>query len=222
MEDLIPRTIPALQGFDVAGVNEASFEVGGDYYEFIPLPDDRWGIVIADVVGKGIGAALLVSAIRASMYALVGRELATRAVMRRANRFFHDSVEEGKYVTLFYAVLDVFYRRRSFWIHCFNVSDNSLGYFTKTIISNRYIKRKKRFFYRRCDFCCIKLNNLPVSFLNCAHKDIELPLLIWPRYTSAPYPTSTHLDVHRTMFPSSKTPVDSAQEHKKRRSARRL
>jgi sigma-B regulation protein RsbU (phosphoserine phosphatase) len=111
MEDLIPRTIPALRGFDVAGVNEASFEVGGDYYEFIPLPDDRWGIVIADVVGKGIGAALLVSAIRASMYALVGRELATRAVMRRANRFFHDSVEEGKYVTLFYAVLDVPSRR---------------------------------------------------------------------------------------------------------------
>ena len=111
MEDLIPRTIPPLEGFDVAGVNEASFEVGGDYYEFIPLPDDRWGIVIADVVGKGIGAALLVSAIRASMYALVGRELATRAVMRRANRFFHDSVEEGKYVTLFYAVLDVPSRR---------------------------------------------------------------------------------------------------------------
>ncbi len=111
MEDLIPRTIPPLEGFDVAGVNEASFEVGGDYYEFIPLPDDRWGLVIADVVGKGIGAALLVSAIRASMYALVGRELATRAVMRRANRFFHDSVEEGKYVTLFYAVLDVPSRR---------------------------------------------------------------------------------------------------------------
>ena len=111
MEELLPRTIPTLQGFDIAGVNEASFEVGGDYYEFIPLPDDRWGIIIADVVGKGIGAALLVSAIRASLYALVGRELAARAVMRRANRFFYDSVEEGRYVTLFYAVLDVPSRR---------------------------------------------------------------------------------------------------------------
>ena len=111
MEELIPRTIPTLEGFDIAGVNEASFEVGGDYYEFIRLPDDRWGIIIADVVGKGIGAALLVSAIRASLYALVGRELAARAVMRRANRFFYDSVEDSKYVTLFYAVLDVPSRR---------------------------------------------------------------------------------------------------------------
>ena len=111
MEDLIPREIPMLDGFDIAGVNEASFEVGGDYYEFIPLPDDRWGIIIADVAGKGIGAALLVSAIRASMYALVDRELAARAVMRRANRFFYDSVEDGRYVTLFYAVLDVASRR---------------------------------------------------------------------------------------------------------------
>ena len=92
MEELLPRTIPTLRGFDIAGVNEASFEVGGDYYEFILLPDDRWGIIIADVVGKGIGAALLVSAIRASLYALVGRELAARALMRRANRFFYDSV----------------------------------------------------------------------------------------------------------------------------------
>ena len=111
MEELIPRTVPTLQGFDIAGVNEASFEVGGDYYEFIPLPDDRWGLIIADVVGKGIGAALLVSAIRASLYALVGRELAARAVMRRANRFFYDSVEDSRYVTLFYAVLDVPSRR---------------------------------------------------------------------------------------------------------------
>ena len=107
MEDLVPRGIPTLEGFDISGVNEASFEVGGDYYEFIPLPEDRWLMIIADVAGKGIAAALQVAAIRASIYALVGRELAIRAVMRHANRFFHDSVDAGRYVTLFYAVLDV-------------------------------------------------------------------------------------------------------------------
>ena len=111
MQGLLPNTTPALPGFDIAGAHETSLEVGGDYYEFIELGDDRWGVVIADVVGKGIAAALMVSAIRASIASLVGHELAVRAIMRRANRFFHESVGEGKYVTLFYAVLDVPHRR---------------------------------------------------------------------------------------------------------------
>ena len=107
MADLLPRSTPAITGFDIAGAHESSLVVGGDYYEFIPLPEDRWGVVIADVVGKGIAAALLVAATRASISSLVGHELAVRAIMRRANRFFHESVEEGRYVTLFYMVLDV-------------------------------------------------------------------------------------------------------------------
>ena len=111
MEELLPNNAPALSGFDIAGSHATSREVGGDYYEFIPLGDDRWGIVIADVVGKGISAALLVSAIRASIYALVGHDLAVRSILRRANRFFNESVESGKFVTLFYGVLDVRHRR---------------------------------------------------------------------------------------------------------------
>ena len=111
MQELLPNNAPDLPGFDIAGSHATSLAVGGDYYEFIPLGDDRWGVVIADVVGKGIAAALLVSAIRASIASLVGHELAVRAIMRRANRFFHEAVEEGKYVTLFYAVLDIRHRR---------------------------------------------------------------------------------------------------------------
>lgn len=107
MEDLLPKNTPSLAGFDVAGALDASRAVGGDYYEFIPLGEDRWGVVIADVVGKGIAAALLVAATRASISSLVGHDLAMRAVMRRANRFFNESVEEGRHVTLFYMVLDV-------------------------------------------------------------------------------------------------------------------
>ena len=120
MEGLLPHTTPSLPGFDIAGAHEASREVGGDYYEFIPLVDDRWGVVIADVVGKGIAAALLVSAIRASITSLVGHELAVRTVMRRANRFFHESVEEGKFVTLFYTVLDV-ERRQMLYVNAGHV-----------------------------------------------------------------------------------------------------
>lgn len=111
MDDLLPHQIPALEGLDVAARREPSHEVGGDYYEFISLGDDRWGIAIADVVGKGIAAALLVAAMRASLASLASQELALRAILRRANRFFHDSVAIGSYVTLFYAVLDVRSRR---------------------------------------------------------------------------------------------------------------
>ena len=107
MAGLLPHDTPNIQGFDIAGAHESSFLVGGDYYEFMPLDQGRWGVVIADVVGKGIPAALLVAATRASISSLVGHELAVRAVMRRANRFFHQSVEDGRYVTLFYMVLDV-------------------------------------------------------------------------------------------------------------------
>ena len=111
MDDLLPNDVPVLSGFDIAGAHESSREVGGDYYEFMPLPEDRWGVVIADVVGKGIAAAMMAAATRASMFSLVGHELAARAVMRRANTFFHQSAEEGRYATLFYMVLDVHAQR---------------------------------------------------------------------------------------------------------------
>ena len=120
MEELLPHTTPSIPGLDIAGAHETSLAVGGDYYEFIPLVDERWSVVIADVVGKGVAAAILVSAIRASMSSLVGHELAVRAIMRRANRFFHESVEGDKYVTLFYAVIDP-PRRRMLYVNAGHV-----------------------------------------------------------------------------------------------------
>ena len=120
MEELLPHTTPSIPGFDIAGAHETSLAVGGDYYEFIPLEDDRWAVVIADVVGKGVAAAILVSAIRASMSSLVGHELAVRAIMRRANRFFHESVEGGRFVTLVYAVIDP-PRRRMLYVNAGHV-----------------------------------------------------------------------------------------------------
>jgi sigma-B regulation protein RsbU (phosphoserine phosphatase) len=111
MDQLLPHELPAIRGFETAAINLPSRDVGGDYYEFIPLAEDRWGIATADAVGKGIAAALLVAATRASLCSLVGLELAQRAIMRRMNAFFYHSTEEGKFVTLFYLVLDLRTRR---------------------------------------------------------------------------------------------------------------
>jgi len=111
MEGLLPAATPALNGFDIATFHEWSKDVGGDYYDFIPLGNERWGVVIADVEGNGMAAALLVSAIRASLISLAGLELALRAIFRRANGFFCHSTQNDRYVTVFYGVLDVPQRR---------------------------------------------------------------------------------------------------------------
>lgn len=104
---LLPSEAPKLEGFDVAAIIEPAYEVGGDYYDYIPLGNDRWALAMADVSGKGTPAALVVAAMRATLYALAKRELALRAIIHRANEFIHASTgPRAKYVTLFYAVLD--------------------------------------------------------------------------------------------------------------------
>jgi sigma-B regulation protein RsbU (phosphoserine phosphatase) len=112
MSGLLPSSAPKLEGFDIAAVIEPAFEVGGDYFDFIPLGNDRWSFAMADVSGKGAPAALVVAATRATLYALARRELALRAILQRTNEFVNASTgPKAKYVTLFYAVLDVPARR---------------------------------------------------------------------------------------------------------------
>ncbi len=112
MAGLLPSESPKLDGFDIAAVIESAHEVGGDYYDFIPLGNERWSVAMADVSGKGAPAALVVAALRATLYALAKRELALRAILQRANEFIHAATgPKAKYVTLFYAVLDTHARR---------------------------------------------------------------------------------------------------------------
>ncbi len=103
---------PRLDGFDIAAVIEPAYEVGGDYYDYIPLGSDRWAVAMADVWGKGAPAALVVAAMRATFYTLAKRELALRAILQRTNELIHASTgPKAKYVTLFYLVLDAQARR---------------------------------------------------------------------------------------------------------------
>lgn len=111
MQGLLPRGAPQLDGFEIAAVYQSSRQVGGDYYDFIPIDGERWALVVADVIGKGVPAALLASALRASLHSLARNELALRSVLHKANRFFRESAREGQFATLFYAELDVKARR---------------------------------------------------------------------------------------------------------------
>lgn len=102
----LPKESPRIPGFEIVGTAIPHDEVGGDYYDFIPITDTRLGIAIADVSGKGIPAALIMAGFRMSLLAEIRNEFAIRAVMRKVNRLLHESTDRGKFVTAFYGVLD--------------------------------------------------------------------------------------------------------------------
>lgn len=103
---LLPKTSPYLPGLVISGRSEPARAVGGDWYDFIPFPDERWGIVLADVSGKGTAAALLMSATRGIFRSLAEACCAPAEVLTRLNQLLVADFPAGKFVTMVYAVLD--------------------------------------------------------------------------------------------------------------------
>ena len=112
-QGLLPKTLQAPPGFDVAARSESCFEVGGDYYDLVPLESGRLGLVVADVSGKGTPASLLMASVHAWVQALAGG-VAPPALMKRLNRFLYQNTQPNRYVTLFYSELDPATRRLSY------------------------------------------------------------------------------------------------------------
>jgi phosphoserine phosphatase RsbU/P len=103
---LLPKNCPSIPGFTVAGLCVPAGAVGGDWYDFIPLDEGRWGLVLADVSGKGTAAALLMSATRGMLRSLAETASGPGEVLARLNRLLVDDFPSGKFVTMLYAVLD--------------------------------------------------------------------------------------------------------------------
>jgi phosphoserine phosphatase RsbU/P len=103
---LLPKSSPYIPGFVVSGLSVPARAVGGDWYDFIPFPDGRWGIVLADVSGKGTAAALLMSATRGVLRSLAEACCTPGEVLTRLNQLLVDDFPAGKFVTMVYAVLD--------------------------------------------------------------------------------------------------------------------
>jgi sigma-B regulation protein RsbU (phosphoserine phosphatase) len=102
----LPSQDPHIDGFDISGINIPSADVGGDYYDFIPIVDNQLGVAIGDVVGKGVPAALIMAAFRASLKAEIRNNFAIRAILQKVNNLLYESIERDKYVTAVYSVLD--------------------------------------------------------------------------------------------------------------------
>jgi serine phosphatase RsbU (regulator of sigma subunit) len=102
---ILPEALPVITGYDAAGINIPSKSVGGDYYDCIPLPDGRCAVVIADVAGKGIPAALLVSSLHAYLNAYLEGAVPIIDLVRRLNGAIHRASTDDKFITAFVGVL---------------------------------------------------------------------------------------------------------------------
>jgi phosphoserine phosphatase RsbU/P len=104
--ELLPADDPQLEGFDIAAYNYSTEEVSGDYYDWVSIYEDQIGLVIADVSGKGVPAALLMAFLRASLRAAIHIGYAPHISMSKVNYLLWESIERNQFVTAFYGVID--------------------------------------------------------------------------------------------------------------------
>jgi len=105
-QSFLPEVPPKVDGFEIAALNSPALEVGGDFYDFIPVAMDKWGLVMADVSGKGVPAALFMALSRTLIRAnAVDNPTVSQAILK-ANKMIAEQERANMFVTLFYGILD--------------------------------------------------------------------------------------------------------------------
>jgi serine phosphatase RsbU (regulator of sigma subunit) len=118
--DFLPRHDPRIDHFDISGSNVSCYEVGGDYYDFVPIDPYRLGIAVGDVSGKGIGAALLMASLRAAFRSEVQPRYRIEDLAAKINDFVYNSSAVSSFITFFYCEVD----RNHDEIHYINAGHN--------------------------------------------------------------------------------------------------
>src|SRR5262249_35793245 len=104
---LFPQALPHLKTLDYSGVCIQARQVGGDYYDFLNLGQERLGLIIGDIAGKGIAAALLMANLQANLRAQCAIALEQpQRLLRSVNQLFYENTAESAYATLFFAEYD--------------------------------------------------------------------------------------------------------------------
>ena len=110
---LLPEHCPVVPGFEISARGTSAMEVGGDYYDFFWVDDDHLGIVVADVSGKGVYAALVVAMIRSAFRTQAPGNPDVRDVLSRVNTFISEDLRRDMFVTCVYGILEVSTKRFS-------------------------------------------------------------------------------------------------------------
>ncbi|OPX64439.1 SpoIIE family protein phosphatase [Methanoregula sp. PtaB.Bin085] len=105
-DTFLPESAPAIPGIGIAAATIPAMEIGGDFYDFIPAGNGRWGIVMADVSGKGISAALFMALSRTLLHVSGGAVPDPSAAIRQANRWIYEDGRSSMFVTVFFGILD--------------------------------------------------------------------------------------------------------------------
>ena len=105
-QDLLPKAPPALPSYELAASSDAAQMVGGDYYDFIPVPRERWAVCLGDVSGKGLPASLLMANLQATLRGQTALDSPVGETISRSNRLIYQSTDPEKFATLFIAILD--------------------------------------------------------------------------------------------------------------------
>lgn len=104
--DFLPQKSPEFEGFDIAGHNVPTYQVGGDYFDFIPLGSNRLGVTIADVSGKGPSAALHMVSFRTCLGMEANPEYDIQKMTSRLNDFVHRETDTCRFISFFFCELD--------------------------------------------------------------------------------------------------------------------
>lgn len=102
---ILPESLPAIEGYDIFGINIPSKSVGGDYYDCIPIGDGRYALTVADVSGKGVPAALLVSSFHAYLGGYLEGRMPIVQLAQKLNNAIYRASTDDKFITAFFAVL---------------------------------------------------------------------------------------------------------------------
>ena len=105
-ERLLPTEPPRVPGYDIAGVCLPTYEIGGDYFDYIPLEQGKIGIVVADVAGNGIPAALLMTAFRTLLRTSAKSHRDPSTLLEIMNRAIPGFARKRDFITVFYGILD--------------------------------------------------------------------------------------------------------------------
>src|SRR5713101_6762917 len=103
---LLPAEAPAVNGFEISGINVPARQVSGDYFDYIKVDDQRLGVAIADVSGKGVPASLIMAICRSVLRSQAAQNPSPADVLKKVNRQLYPDIKEDMFISMAYLILD--------------------------------------------------------------------------------------------------------------------